>query len=72
MGGTKRADSNGPAALLYLCDGCHRGTESYRALAFADGLLVRQSHDPAAVPVRYRGSPVLLHPDGTVTPTEDR
>jgi 5-methylcytosine-specific restriction enzyme A len=72
MGSTRRPESNGPANLLLLCDACHRGVESYRALALADGLLVRQSHDPAAVPVRYRGAPVLLHPDGTLTPTEDR
>jgi 5-methylcytosine-specific restriction enzyme A len=72
MGGTKRAETNGPAALVYLCDFCHRTVERDREEARAHGYLVRQSHDPAAVPVRYRGAPVLLHPDGTLTPTEDR
>lgn len=69
MGGTSRKDTNSPAALLYLCASCHARTESRRAEALDRGLLVRQTQDPAAVPVLYRSVWVLLRPDGTTERT---
>ena len=67
MGGTKRPDL--PSNLLALCGsgttGCHGWVESRRAEAIEDGLLVRQHHDPATVPVLLGCGWVLLRPDGS-------
>ena len=55
MGGSRRADVHAPYALLLLCGsgttGCHGRVESNREAAYAAGTLVRQSADPATVPV---------------------
>lgn len=59
-GGTRRPESNLPSNGLNLCPACHRRVESHRAEAYEHGWLVRQTDDPAAVPVLYRGTWVLL------------
>lgn len=62
-GGSSAADTNTPANLVLVCVDCHRWAESHRERARADGWLVRQGSDPAAVPVLvYGGRAVLLHP----------
>lgn len=67
-GGTRRVDTNSPSNLLLLCLYDHGVTESYRALARADGRLVSQYHDPAETPVRLRGRWLYLTPDGRYAP----
>lgn len=64
MGGTRRGDTNTAAAGLLYCGMCHLHVESYRDLALKRGQLVRQSKDPLATPVLYRGQWVLLDNDG--------
>ncbi|OBK92619.1 hypothetical protein A5646_03320 [Mycobacterium sp. 1245499.0] len=54
-GGTKRPESNQPANALWVCNDCHARIESQRAEALTYGWLVRQTDDPADVPVLYRG-----------------
>jgi 5-methylcytosine-specific restriction protein A len=68
MGGTRRPESNGAAAGLWLCAMCHHRVESYRYDAFEQGWLVRQSHDPADVSVMRRGVRVYLGDAGEVYP----
>lgn len=69
MGGS-RYESNGPERLLLLCgsatspDGCHQLVESQRALAYANGWLVRKPTDPADVPVELWHGRRLLTADG--------
>ena len=60
MGGTKRESTNTPSAGLWLCRSCHTYIETNRAEALACGRLVRQTDEPADVPVLYRGTWVLL------------
>lgn len=59
-GSTRRPETNMASNALLLCGACHRHVESYRAQAFDNGWLVRQSHLPAEVPVLRRGQLVLL------------
>lgn len=67
MGGTTREDANSPSNLLVLCGsgvtGCHGWIESRRSEAFEDGLLIRQTDDPAAIPVLLERGWVLLTDD---------
>lgn len=70
MGGTLRADTNSASAGVLLCGQCHWMVESYRAQAFDDGWLVRQSHSPITVPVLRRGFWVLLDDAGGFTYSE--
>lgn len=75
MGGSKRAELNTPANLIVICGsgttGCHGRIESNRTEAYADGLLLHDGQDPAAVPVLLAcpvdGWPrlLLLAVDGT-------
>jgi 5-methylcytosine-specific restriction protein A len=76
MGGTRRRDTNDMPNLVYIHDGCHRVIESQRALAAANGWLVKQTDDPATIPFLYRGRWVLLTAMGAVEnvagPTSDQ
>lgn len=63
-GGTRREDTNTASAGLLLCAACHRRVESYRAAAYDNGWLVRQSHSPLEVPVLRRGQLVYLDDEG--------
>lgn len=67
MGGTRRPDTNTTSAGVLLCGSCHRIVESYRAQAYDDGWLVRQSQSPREVPVLRRGVRVLLDDEGGYT-----
>lgn len=51
-GGSRRADTNTLANLLLVCEPCHRYIESHRRWAYGRGFLLRQTDDPALVPVR--------------------
>ncbi|WNM74624.1 HNH endonuclease [Mycobacterium Phage Radiance] len=64
LGGSRREDTNVASNGLWACGACHRWAESYRAQAFADGWLVRQTQSPIQIPVLYRGQWVLLDDDG--------
>ncbi|MDF9718100.1 HNH endonuclease signature motif containing protein [Nocardioides sp. ChNu-99] len=77
MGGTSRGDANSPANLLLVCgsattpDGCHALIEVQRAVATAQGWLLRQGQDPLEVPVRLYAYPpglTYLNRDGGVRP----
>lgn len=77
-GGSSRPETNSPTNILLLCGtgvtGCHGFIESHRALAEADGWLVRHGIDPATVHVTVdrHGEPVLLTPDGEYLLEPDR
>lgn len=60
IGGTHRPCTNLPSNGLWLCRECHNTIESHRHNARANGWLVRQTEDPATVPVLYRGTWVML------------
>lgn len=64
MGGSKRRDTNQASNCLLLCGMDHLFVEAHRDVAIAKGWLVRQSKDPLATPVLYRGEWVLLDNDG--------
>jgi len=55
MGGTKKKEINDPTNLLLLCGsgttGCHGWIESNRQQSYELGLLVKQSDEPADIPV---------------------
>lgn len=70
MSGTRRPETNYPSNAGMLCEQCHRAVESHRTQAFADGWLVRQSHNPAEIPVLRRGVLVLLDDSGGFSYTE--
>lgn len=59
-GGTKRESTNLPSNGLYLCRDCHSFCELKRDEARKCGWLLRQTQDPATVPVFYRGTWVVL------------
>jgi hypothetical protein len=64
-GGSKAPDTNLASNGIAICAACHRMVESNRELAFTNGWLVRQGHDPATVPVLRHGSEwVQLNNDG--------
>lgn len=54
-GWLKAPELNTPANLVVICGsgttGCHGRVESQRSEAYADGLLLHDGQDPAAVPV---------------------
>jgi hypothetical protein len=60
MGSTKRPETNQPSNGLHLCGACHGFIESHRAEALEHGWLVRQHHQPAEIPVLYRGTLIYL------------
>lgn len=68
MGGSKRSETGSPVNALYLCQECHAWIESLRDHALRNGWLVRQSHDPALIPVNYRGTFSTLTNEGMVNP----
>lgn len=71
IGGSKRPDTNVASNLLLLCLSCHQWTESQRAQAYDIGLLVRQSANPAEVPVLLlRPGWVYLDDLGNYLPAE--
>lgn len=70
MGGTSRRPSGDPANCLYLHPKCHDQIERERAQGLENGWLVRQTDEPATVPVLRQGQWVLLGQDGSVAPCE--
>lgn len=60
MGGDSRPNTGSVTNALALCRDCHHWVEMNRSEAREGGFLVRSVHDPAAVPVLYRGCSVLL------------
>ncbi len=68
MGGTRKVDR--ASNLVMLCGsgttGCHGWVESHRTQSLADGWLVRQTADPALIPVLRWGVLVYLEDDGGV------
>lgn len=60
MGSTKRPETNQAANGLDVCLHCHEWVESHRREAYEYGWLVRQTEEPADVPVLYRGTLVIL------------
>ena len=69
-GGTSDPAINNPTNLVAICAPCHLAIELGRADAYADGWLVHNSDDPAAVPLRYRGRLAQLTDDGDVITPE--
>jgi 5-methylcytosine-specific restriction protein A len=65
MGGSRRDGTNAVSNGLWLCSMCHNFVESHRSLAYENGWLVKQSADPALIPVLRRGVFVLLQDDGS-------
>ncbi len=70
MGSTKRPEYNQPANGLWTCNDCHARIESQRSEALTYGWLVRQTDDPAQVPVLYRGTWVYLDDLGNLHDTK--
>lgn len=70
MGGTRREDSNGLAALVLVCEEHHAWIESNRETARDRGLLVTQHQTPADVPLVRHGEWVRLTDGGGVVPAE--
>lgn len=60
MGGSKLDDTNTASNALLLCGDCHADIESNRDTAINRGWLVPQHHNPADIPVFYRGTWVYL------------
>lgn len=72
MGGTRRPDTNHPQNLVTVCAHHHQWIETHRVWATGHGLLVKQSEDPAAIPVTTWRGVVLLDAAGAMTPTTRR
>ena len=70
MGSTNRPETNMPANGLDVCLHCHTYIESHRTEAYENGWLVRQTDEPADVPVLYRGTWVLLDDLGNLNDAE--
>jgi len=69
MGGSRKPATNLPSNLLHVCGACHRGLiEIHREVARNAGWLVRQTEDPAQVPVHLRYGTVYLGDQGEVSP----
>ncbi|ORL34997.1 HNH endonuclease [Prescottella equi] len=64
MGGTRRASTNAPSALLHVCWPCHGHIEANREKALKNGWLVSQGDEPVEQSVLWRGRPVLLDDNG--------
>jgi len=56
MGSTKRPETNYASNLLAICRRCHLRCEASRSWALDNGFLVRQSANPADVPVWWRSN----------------
>lgn len=72
QGTDRRPDTNQPTNLILLCGSattlCHGHVESYRDQARQHGWAIRQTKDPAAMPVQHAlHGWVLLNADGTWT-----
>jgi hypothetical protein len=72
QGTDRRPDTNQPANLILLCGSattlCHGHVESFRAEARLFGWAIRQTEDPAVMPVRHAlHGWALLANDGTFT-----
>ena len=70
MGGSRRPETNRPANLILLDEACHLTIESPRDMARACGWLVRQTQDPACVPVLTVHGWVFLDDEGGYQPVE--
>lgn len=68
MGSTRRAETNEPQNGLWLCAQCHYEVENNRTDSYRMGWLVKQTADPATVPVFRLHEWVLLSDDGSVLP----
>lgn len=64
LGGSSWSGINLPSNLLTLCRMHHDYIESHRQWALDNGLLVRQSKDPARIPVTLSIGRVYLTADG--------
>ena len=71
MCGTTDPAINGPENLICVCQDCHSWIETHRAQARAEGWLVSQWGDPAAVPLVINHLPVWLGADGLTYPRKD-
>ena len=78
MGGTRREDTNSPAALILLCGSattlCHGWVEVNRTAARGNGWAIRQSDNPLLLPVlHWRRGLILLTADGgwSAIPSEE-
>jgi 5-methylcytosine-specific restriction protein A len=66
MGGRSHPERHSPANLLFLCPGCHRDIEVYRAAAYGFGRLVHRWLNPAHQNVLIHGRGwVRLDADGS-------
>ncbi len=69
-GGSRQADTNGPANALGVCHACHRLIESHRSVALLMGWLIPQRTrvpvQPCDKRVMYRGEWMFLTDDGQV------
>lgn len=69
MGGTKRGSTNVASNAGWLCEWCHRWITGHPDIGRQEGWVVRQKDDPATIPVRYRGTWVLLDDLGNMKET---
>lgn len=70
-GGTRREWIGLPSNCLDVCRSDHNLIESRRQLARVMGWLVPEGHDPADVPVLYRGRWLFLGSDGGLQPIQE-
>ena len=56
MGGTKKPETNYASNGLAICRRCHLKCEAMRSWAIDNGFIVRQSDNPAEIPVWWRSS----------------
>ena len=70
MGGSRSPATGGAANACAACTPCHNHIEQNRVQARDKGWIVRQSADPAQVPVYRYGRWVLLDDEGGITPSE--
>lgn len=70
MGGSSREDTNLPGNALHVCLMCHEYIGRNPAQAYEKGWLVRQSAEPALIPVFYRGEWLRLDNVGGIRPME--
>lgn len=65
MGSTKRPETNAVSNGLWVCAMCHHRIHSHPQQSYENGWLVKQSADPALIPVLRRERWVLLQDDGS-------
>lgn len=73
-GGRKGAAAklhNRPSNALWSCRRCHDWCHASPQLAYEDGLMLREHHDPRQEPVVRRGELVYLCDDGRVLASEE-